>query len=287
MKKIILLIMAAVILCSCSSHELKHTEYGFAMDTEVRISVNEKYAAEAKEAMTLCKSYDKVFSRTDPESVLYKYNNGEGELTLEAEELIKTAEEMCEKSWGAFDPKIAPLTDLWDIKNRKVPPKEDEIARALEACGSEIDLGGIAKGYISMKARDYLLENGVDRAILDLGGNIAVIGEGFKIGVQDPFDQEKIAATITLNDEFAVTSGGYRRYFEYNGKRYHHILSPFTGQCAQSGLASVTIIAKDGAKADALSTAVYVLGREKGIELCKNEGARGILITDEGEIVEF
>lgn len=286
MKKIMLVFFAVVLLTGCGN-KLDHTEYGFALDTEIRITVNEEYAAAAKEAVELCKSYDKVFSRTDAESVLYKYNSGEGELSEEIRALVSKAEEISAVSEGAFSPYLAPLTELWDIKNRKVPPTEEEITEAMEQCGSELDLGGIAKGYISEKARDFLLEKGVDRAILDLGGNIAVIGDGFKIGVQSPFDQSELAASITLDNKFAVTSGGYRRYFEYDGKRYHHILSPFTGGPAESGLASVTIVADDGAVADALSTAVYVLGRERGLELCKKEGVSGVLITDSEEIVEF
>lgn len=283
-------VMLIFILCGglfgCGE-ELNHTEYGFALDTEIRVRVNERYAKEAKEAVELCRSYEKLFSGTDEESSVYRFNHYGEDLEPEAAALVKKAEEISAMSGGAFDPYIAPLTNLWDIKNRTVPPTEEEISAAMADTGRELDLGGIAKGYISQKAREYLIEKGVDRAILDLGGNIAVIGEDYKIGVQSPFETDKIIKTITLSDGFAVTSGGYRRYFEYEGKRYHHIISPFTGRPAESGLASVTITSKDGALADALSTAVYVLGEEKGLKLCEKEGVHGVLVRDSGEAVEF
>lgn len=296
MKKVILsLILILSLFCGCS-HERK-TLRTFSLDTEISITVDKKDEKKAANALALCRKYEKKFSRTDKESELYKLNNSASSPKGELLSLIEKSVSFSKASDGAFDITVAPLCDLWDIKSRTVPPTQKEIDEALKNVGYEkltlspfdsggrtIDLGAVAKGYIADRLGEYLREKNVQDAIIDLGGNILLIGE-FTVGVRNPFKPDELFAKITLKDKSAVTSGAYQRYFEYEGKRYHHIIDPRSGQSAQSGLASVTVISSSSETADALSTAIYVLG-EEGISLCeKYENTDAFLITDDGEVV--
>lgn len=213
--------------------------------------------------------------------------------------LIERAIEFSRMTDGAFDITLKPVSDLWGIGTEKERvPQPWEIASALEKTGWEnvvlsdnahevtlkkegmaLDLGGIAKGYASDEAARVLRECGIKNACLDLGGNIVVMGEmplgfmdmmrfgsrtrPFTIGIQEPdASRGSVLKTVTVNDACVVTSGDYERYFEQNGARYHHIFDPKTGLPAKSGVRSATVIAKDAATADALSTAFFVLGND-------------------------
>ena len=277
MKKIICAtLIISLIFCSCAKR--RETVQGFAMDTVINITVNSKDKPFAEKALSICREQEKIFSRTNDESELSKVNNGEmprGEL----KKVIDFAFSVSEKSGGAFDATVKPLSDLWNFKERTVPPTEDEISDALKNVGykkvnienfdlggTSLDLGAIAKGYTADKICEYFKEQGVNNAIIDLGGNVYVLGE-FTVGIRNPFEPEKAFAKINLKDKSAVTSGTYQRYFEYDGKKYHHIMDAKTGYPARSGIASVTVISPSSMVADALSTAIFVMG-EKGISLC-------------------
>jgi len=196
---------------------------------------------------------------------------------------------------GAFDITVGPLTQLWrktqqtgqlPCDERLAEAKEkigyqkiqlDPLAKTiqLEQDGMKLDLGGIAKGYAVDMAIQTLRQNGVSSGMVDLGGNIRCFGAGpgrggaWLIGVQDPRNDEKIILTLRLNDMAAATSGDYRRVAVVNGKPYSHIINPKTAQSV-SELSGVTVIAASAMQADALSTAVSVLGKEKGLELLKS-----------------
>ncbi|MDD3571172.1 MAG: FAD:protein FMN transferase, partial [Lachnospiraceae bacterium] len=150
-------------------------------------------------------------------------------------------------------------------------------------------LGGIAKGYIGDKAKEYLLNNGVEKAIINLGGNILTISHDddapFTIGVQRPFDEQGTSyGILDIQNMSVVTSGTYERSFEKEGILYHHILDTKTGMPINNGLYSVTIIAKDSAVADALSTTCFVLGVEEGLKLIEETpDTEGIFITNDYE----
>ena len=154
-----------------------------------------------------------------------------------------------------------------------------------------VDLGGIAKGYASDKLAELLKKKGVKSAWLSLGGNVCAIGtkpdgSPWRSAVQNPADENDYVGVVEISDACAVTSGGYQRYFEENGKKYHHIIDPATGKPAESGLTSVTIICKDGTKADALSTALYVMGLDDALAYWKTQDDfEVILVTEEGEVV--
>ena len=169
-----------------------------------------------------------------------------------------------------------------------------EIAVQFTAGGRTCTIGGIAKGYAADLLRAQLEKEGVTSATLDLGGDVFVMGRktdgsDWRIAVKDPADTESYLGVVSAADKFIVTSGVYERYFEENGVRYHHILDPKTGCPAESGLVSVTVLCENGAWADALSTACFVLGPDGALALRDDLADQGtdfelILVTDDGRV---
>ncbi|MBQ2663371.1 MAG: FAD:protein FMN transferase, partial [Clostridia bacterium] len=155
--------------------------------------------------------------------------------------------------------------------------------------GAQLDLGGIAKGYLSGRMIDIFKESGVKSAIISLGGNVQCLGtkpDGtpWKIAIQHPCGDGFIG-TLSASDTAVITSGGYQRFFERDGTVYHHIIDPKTGTSAHSGLKSVTIITPDSTRADGLSTAVYVMGLEKAAELWRGgKDFDMVLMTDDDKV---
>lgn len=163
-----------------------------------------------------------------------------------------------------------------------------------------VDLGAAAKGYAAGLAAQAVLEAGGESALLDLGRNITVLGEGpsgpsWRVAVKDPQDMERHLGVLSMRDQTASTSGGYERYFEENGVRYHHIIDPKTGYPAESGLLSVTVVAENPALADVLSTALFVAGRDEALSLWRSRtdfelvlcGADGVVTVTEGLEFDF
>ena len=159
------------------------------------------------------------------------------------------------------------------------------------APGMQVDLGSVVKGYTSTAVADYFRENGVKSALINLGGNVQCIGtkpdgKKWKVAIKSPFEdsQTGIFGVVDAEDVAIITSGGYERYFEENGEIYWHILDPKTGYPARNGLASVTIIGKDGLMCDGLSTALFVMGLDSAIDFWKQSGDfDAVFITDSGE----
>jgi thiamine biosynthesis lipoprotein len=155
--------------------------------------------------------------------------------------------------------------------------------------GMALDLGGIAKGYALDRARLVIENFGVKAALVNAGGDILAVGEKapgkpWRVGVQDPRRGNAMVAVASVKDKIVVTSGDYERFFVKNGKRYHHILDPRTGYPA-TGLRSVTIVATDGLTADALATAVLVLGPDEGLKLVESiQGIEALLIDSAGRV---
>jgi thiamine biosynthesis lipoprotein len=209
--------------------------------------------------------------------------------------VIERALYFAEISGGAFDPSVGPLVSLWGINedSPNVPSREeidavlslvdwrnveldaDSQTVFLKHTGMALDLGAIAKGYAADRAAEIAKKAGVKRAIIDFGGNIVILGERedkrpWRVGIQDPNGErgEYIGVVpvsqLTYGQVSVVTSGVYERFFEKDGKTYHHIFSPAHGYPADNELTSVTIIAPNSMDADALSTAVFVMGYEKG-----------------------
>jgi thiamine biosynthesis lipoprotein len=210
--------------------------------------------------------------------------------------VIKLALHYAKLSGGAFDPTVEPLVSLWGIGGgRPRVPFQAEIDETLPLVnwqyvrldeetrsvflarrGMALDLGGIAKGYAADEAAAVIRNSGVERAIINLGGNILTCGERkdgkpWRVGVQNPNDdRNKYIGVLQVTEKSVVTSGVYERFFEKEGRRYHHIFSPSSGYPADSGLLSVTITAPRSIDADALATAVFVLGYERGSALIES-----------------
>ena len=159
--------------------------------------------------------------------------------------------------------------------------------------GAKLDLGAIAKGYIADKMKAYLESVGIKSGIIYLGGNVLLIGSRpngntYKVGIQKPFDTEgSYAFTLDKSDCSIVTSGTYERYFEYEGRLYHHILDPKTGYPVDNGLSSITVITKKSTDADALSTMLFVMGPDAALSYAEShDDVDVMMITDDGDIIK-
>lgn len=305
----------SLILEGCTTAPV--TETGFYLDTTVRITVYDGVREDVQAAMEAVRHYDSLFSPTQEGSDVARLNAAGGEaVTVDPETavLISKALAVSELSNGAYDPTIAPVVQLWDFRSgTAVLPEPEALAQAktlvdyhqvqveedapivrLEE-GASLDLGGIAKGYIADQVRALLLDRGVTSALIDLGGNIYAVGDkegrDWTIGVRDPkaalSDDEAnaLAARLPVRNSSVVTSGVYERGFRLDGVWYHHLLDPATGYPARSGLLSVTIVSADSALADGLSTACFVLGQEKGLELIESlEGVEALFIAEDGTL---
>lgn len=320
----LLLTIFALSLTACGETAAEsETRTVYAMDTVMNLTVYGENAAAAlesaeKELHTLDEA---VLSRTAEGSELYALNASNGE-TVECgaddilPALIETALTISDATDGAFDPTLAPVLDTWGFtKDERRVPSADELKELLShtGCGkvalektadgwtvtlldgAQLDLGGIAKGYAADLLRAQLEKEGVTSATLDLGGDVFVMGRktdgsDWRIAVKDPADTESYLGVVSAADKFIVTSGVYERYFEENGVRYHHILDPKTGCPAESGLVSVTVLCENGAWADALSTACFVLGPDGALALRDDLADQGtdfelILATDDGRVL--
>ena len=302
---------AAVIFSSGCSLESKYNCEFFAMDTVMTINAyGSKSESAVKAAQNEINRLDKLLSVQKENSEIFKLNQSK-KMTVSEDTLtlITRSKEIYTLTDGAFDISCEPLIREWGFYSgleNKVPSQK-AIETALEGVGAEhikikdstvtlddntsLDLGGIAKGYASQKAAEILKEYGVTSALMSLGGNVRAVGskpdgESWSVAVTDPDDNSKSIGTLKISDKAVVTSGGYQRYFEENGQTYHHIIDTKTGYPADSGLKSVTIVSDDDALADALSTALFVMGLEKsGKFYSENSSLFGaVFITDKGEI---
>ena len=223
-------------------------------------------------------------------------------------EVLEIALEYAEKSGGFFDPTVGPLVKLWGIGSdgERIPEKE-EIEEALALInfrdieinqkdgtvfllqqGMALDLGAIAKGYAADEAAKIITRAGAKRAIIDLGGNIFALGERsdaanetyWRIGIQDPREDRGVyIGILRVKNKSVVTSGSYERFFEEDGKRYHHIFSTENGFPVENDLLAVTITSDKSIDADALSTSAFALGWERGRRLIEaTSGAEGIFV---------
>ena len=300
MKKSVTLPMMLILLllCGCNSGETENSETRFLLDTVCTVTADCGDDI-INGAFSLCEDLERTLSKTVKDSDVYRLNNTEGFVSV-SPDTLKTVERALyysELSGGKFDITIAPVSALWDFKNQVVPDR-NEIAEALKNVdyhsveinkseisldGKQIDLGGIAKGYIADKATEYLKENGVKKALINFGGNICMIGQ-YSIGIKKPFDNS-VMASIELSDKCAVTSGIYERYIEKDGKTYHHILDPKTGYGVENELAAVTVIGEKALDCDALSTVCMLLGAEDGLEIInRTADTEAVFIDRDGGI---
>jgi thiamine biosynthesis lipoprotein len=297
------------------------SQSGFYFDTFISVSIEDRKYQEGMESeellegcFSICGELEDTFSRTDEKSELYQINHrGEDTVTVSDEMAYVVGEGLkyYELSGGVFDITVAPVLELWDFKDKEgVIPEEGDIQRAVskvDASGihlegnqltfdrkdTQIDLGALVKGYGADRLKEYLMEQGVESGIINLGGNVLTIGnnlEGkpWKVGIQKPFYQrETTIATISVDGKSVVSSGIYERYFEKDGVKYHHILDPRTGYPVQNGLWQVTIISENSLEGDALSTICMLLGEARARKLLAGlDGVEGKFVLDGGKLVE-
>lgn len=306
-----LLLLSAALLLGCT-RETAHSATGFACDTVVTVTA---YASQETVDGTLriCSDYEAVLSRTVPGSDIWNLNHANGvpvEVQPETAALLRLAVEIGAYSDGAFDVSIAPASTLWDFTaDEPTLPDLDALRDAALRVdyrnieidgttvtlknGAEIDLGGIAKGYIADRVAEYLRAQGVQSACINMGGNIVTIGtkpdgSAWTVGIRDPNGApDSSEEVLKLSDAAVVTSGTYERFFLLDGVRYHHILDPETGMPIRNGLASVTIIGTESALCDALSTACFVLGEERSRPILDRYGVRAIFLYEDGSRTEY
>lgn len=310
-KRVFTLFIVLSMLCGCSSLKNSSQDF-FAMDTFMNISV---WSSSKSDADTILSNAQKKvnelsnrLSRQISSSSIAKLNSANGEpVTLDddAYNALKQAVELAEFTNGAFDPTTAVLSDLWGIgTDSPSVPSDEQITETLTHVGYEnivflednqvkllngaqVDLGGIGKGY----ATDLVTEDILTPILASLGGNIGAYGENpnsdnglWSIGLADPDNNSSYIASVRIKDLSIVTSGDYERYFEQDGIRYHHIFDPKTGYPAQNELRAVTVIDRNSTRADALTTALFVMGLDEGIKFCKNNNINAVFITKEHKI---
>ena len=318
MKRLFALCLAFVLLSGCVSAPARTPPAPertfFAMDTVMTLRLyggGDEALLDAAEDRV--KELEALWSVTDENSEIYALNrDGFAALSGDTAALLAGALELCERTDGALDITVCPVVRSWGFTTGKyaVPDSEaieelltrvdytkvtlDEAAgTAAIPAGVEIDFGSVAKGYTGDVLSGLLKVYGVESAILDLGGNIQTVGakpdgSPWRIGVRDPEDEAGYIGVVSVSDKAVVTSGGYERYFEQDGVRYWHILDPKTGRPARSGLASVTVVGDAGAVCDALSTALFVMGREGAVDFwCQYRDELGfeLIILDEAGAV--
>lgn len=300
---ILAVISSVLTLKGCFKSTLSRTF--FAADTVCTITIYNSSEDVLDGAVDLCNSLADKFNCKYESSEIGKLNKTKvcNNPSSELAEIIEKGVHFSKLKNGLFDITVKPLSSLWDFKNKTVPNNED-IAAALEKVNyknivkgensislknnAEIDLGGIAKGYMADKISDFLVKNGVKSGIVNLGGNITVIGKKdngeFNIGIKSPFEEGNIA-TISCSDRSVVTSGVYQRYFENDGEFYHHLLDTKSGYPAKNSLFSVTIITKSATRADALSTLCFLLGKENGLSFIEaTENTEAVFIDENNKI---
>ncbi len=277
-----------LLCCACGRTE-KNSASFFAMDTIMQITAyggTDEAIAEAREAI---RELDVLLDATDAKSTLSLLKNGDL-LPKTIREPLQTAQMIAAATDGALDVTLYPLSDAWGFytKNYRVPAQTElqillknrgkfSVRDGRLSCtdGTKLDLGCVAKGYAAMCAAEKLRQNGVQGAVLSLGGNVQTIGRkpdgsDWRVSVADPLHPDGTVCDLFVGETAVVTSGSYQRSFTENGKTYHHIIDPATGAPAESGLLSVTVVCADGTTADGLSTALFIMGMERGTELWKS-----------------
>lgn len=294
------------------SGEIEAEREVFAMDTYMTLKTYGERAEEAIDAAAAeINRLDQLLSTEKEESEIYILNeNGSEILSADTAELIGRAIELNRSTGGVFDITIYPLMQEWGFTTQDYKvPGEDKIKELLAFVDAtriefdedegfvslpdhvKVDLGGIAKGYTSSRIMDIYEDYGLTGGIVSLGGNVQIYGvkpdrSKWNVAVQYPDSSAssgEYLGILEMNEgEAVITSGGYERYFEQDGVTWHHILDPGTGYSADSGLTSVTVISEDGTLADALSTSLFIMGKEKALSYWKeNSDLFDVILMEE------
>lgn len=286
---------------------------GTLVQGTVYAKTHDKAGELAQKAVEALRHYEALFT-VHARGPLQSVNEKAGEwvsIDCEAADLVQRARDLAQDSARAFEPTIGTVVNVWKIGfGGKEEPKSGEIREALRhvdyrqiqterpqggACrvkigaGQSIDLGAIAKGWIGTRLTEILRDAGATRAMLDLGGNVALLGDSprgseWRIGIQNPRgDRGDILAVVTARNESVITSGDYERYFLQNGKVYGHILSAKTGYPVPMSMSSVTIVDADGAAADGWCTALFAMGLDEALKFVKAHPAMKVFIVQAGQ----
>lgn len=332
LKRAFTLFLPLFLLSACAAPEAEPAQRQLpAMDTVMTFTA---YGPEAGTAVGQAAEemirLESRLSRTLPESEVSQLNaQGGGTVDGELGALLEAASHYYETTGGAFDITVAPVASAWGFTadSFQVPtqteleallPLVDGSAVALEksgeqydialAPGQSADLGGIAKGYAADVVAEIFAGADIQQGKAEMGGNILVWGTRpgggpWRVGVQDPArpgEANAFVGILELEDAYAITSGGYQRFFEADGKTYHHIIDPATGRPADSGLTSITVVAGagdgapgNGAMSDAYSTALFIMGEERALEFWRShqrqEGYEDafdlVLVTVDGRVL--
>ncbi len=271
--------------------------------------------AALKQARAACRRWERIFSRTLPHSEITRLNAAQGApviVSQETGELLQAALHYCALSEGCFDITIGALSCLWDF-HEGIIPSADDLARAQgavdwrritlnpltsdswEVClhhpEASVDVGGIAKGWMADQLLTLKERFNLEGMLVNLGGNVAVCGtkpeeKPWVVGLRDPFDSQKLLGTLRLTDGAVVTSGVGERSFLKDGRRYHHILDPSTGNPVTTDVASATVVCKTALDAEGFSTTLLALGKEAGraFVLARPEILQAYFIDDQKQV---
>ena len=283
-----------------------------AMNTLIRMSIKAHDDSSLDDAFKLLHELDASLSMYNPSSDISRINSNAGIQDVDVNDyvidVIRNAVSLYSLTDGAFNPMIGAVTRLWKInRNDGIIPSKESIDEAIKLTdihnlvlndnnvflklkGSVIDLGGIAKGYAGDMIAQVFRDKGVKSALIDLGGNICVVGnnhegELWKIGIRDPFEPMTAPAlVVSVHDCSVITSGNYERFKVVDGKTYSHFFDTKTGESVMNDLLSVTIIDSDGALADGLATAFMTMGFNKAHDMSKRLSIKSILIRNDKTI---
>lgn len=335
LKRYIALLLALVMVCAmalagCAGKSGDHGNSGtdadaepftrdiFAMDTYMKLSAyGDRGEKAVNAAVKEIQRLDALLSTGKDSSEVSKLNrNDGGKLSDDTGILMDAALDLYESTDHVFDITIYPVMKLWGFTDQNYQvPSDGDLKTALKLVdastldydkekqsvaftvdGTQVDFGGIAKGYTSASVAQLYRDLGVTSGLVNLGGNVQAVGfkpDGteWRIGIQDPLDEESMLGIVSIHDAAVITSGGYERFFEEDGVVYHHIIDPSTGYPADSGLVSVSIVSEDGTLADGLSTSLFIMGKDRAIDfwrahtkdfefvLCEKDGS---LVVSEG-----
>ncbi len=315
--KFVFLLLGSLALASCARPSVEYSDQFLALGTIVTVTLYDVDSTLAKQAVHDVKQHLLAFTHqwhAWGDGKLGNLNRALHQGGCETVELdlvnaIKSAQLLSRDSGNRFDPGIGSLTELWQFhveeRPELPPPSADDVAALVAAnfsvfdtvirdgavCASKaglwLDLGGFAKGIAVDESIQVLQSYGITNAIVNAGGDLRAIGRHgdrpWVIGIRNPDEEGYVASVEVSGDESVFTSGDYERWFEWDGKRYHHILDPATGYPA-SELRSVTIIGADAATADAAATALFVAGKQAWPAVAANLGVKTVLVvTTEGE----
>lgn len=319
MKKVFCVLLVCMLLCLASCTPIGNTASSkaskqqlFAMDTVIDITA---YGENADQAITMANreliSLEQLLSVTKQDSDVYKINYSGGKsvkVSKDTAQVIAEALKISSRTNGIFDISIYPLVKAWGFTTGQYSvPQDSQIKGLLKNIGYQkikldqkeqtvsigekmaLDMGAIAKGYAAKKLSGVLEENGVASAVLNLGGNVQTVGSkpdgtNWTVAVEYP-DTKEHFATLRVAGISVITSGAYQRYFEEDGKKYHHIIDPRTGKPSDSGLKSATVICSDPVQGDALSTSLFIMGEQQAQAFYKQYGGFDyILLSDHDEV---